>query len=212
MNQSLLWGVFAVGLVCCWLCSPGHPCVCSFVWGCPWRGGWAGGTGEQLRVCWECTEQGLCSHAALQSMNSHPGQHPGHCCHSLKGKIQPRIPSPKQKGLEACDKCTAVCSDRDCRELLREGQSELSAGWAQAALPGCPWENGAARAALALLGCCWGCPWHQELLDCALNLQKSTLWGYSTDPEQISVLFSLHTIRKVKFIQSWFCFNLMHPW
>lgn len=58
-------------------------------------------------------------------------------------------------------------------------------------------------------------PEHQELLDPALNLQKNTLPGYSRDPEQICVfclVFTVDIIRKVKFIHSWFCFNLMHPW
>lgn len=83
----LLWVWFA-----CWLCSSpwASLCVCSPVWvpldrrlSLGHRRAASGCAGSRELHSALTTEQGPCSHAALQSMNSHPGQQR---CHSLKGR------------------------------------------------------------------------------------------------------------------------------
>lgn len=202
MNQSLLWGVFAVGLVCCWLCSPEHPCVCSFVWGCPWRGGWAGGTGEQLRVCWECTEQGLCSHAALQSMNSHPGQHPGDCCHSLKGENPAQNPLPKAErsgrpvinALQCAVTETAEsCSGRGSQSCQQGGHRlHCQAAFGRMVQPKQLWLSWDAAGAAPDTRSCWIVHWTHRKAPCQVTAQtqSKSLFCFLLIPSERSSLLS----------------------
>lgn len=189
----LLWVWFA-----CWLCSSvlvpwASLCVCS-----PWRGCWAGeqiqgvlGAGSSILL----TPQSR--HCALM-LPSRVWTHivvsiAGECCRSLKGKkTQPKNPSPEQKGLGGCSKSIAVCNDKETSE--RTGQGEIvrtsqQCGHSLGCRTGFGWcahEKWCGQGSTGSLGMLLGLPLNQDLLNCALNLQKNTLSAYSRDPEQIS--------------------------
>lgn len=135
MNQSLLWGVFCCGFgllagfaPVSW--SPEHPCVFAALWvplgrRLSWmhRRAGSGCAGSRELHSAHTMEQGLCSHAALQSVNSHPGQHRWGMLPFIKGKKNnPENPPRSRKVWEAYGKSIAACNDKETSEKAGQGE------------------------------------------------------------------------------------------